>query len=154
MHAFTNCFCFNFVEQRLISSSSIRLLIVIACLILLCICAIFVPFCCCVAYYKKRCSGFTLRRAPNASRIQTGASTNTAQPSTQLESPAPAAFDLPQPQEPQQPVETVFADDQPGTDSTFTEAPPPAYDARDNYVTYTEKPDLPPPYQSPNMDSV
>ena len=106
----------------------------IACGIVLCICAILVCFCCCAAYYEKRRSGFTSRRAPN-----------TTQPSTQLESPAPA-FDLPQPQEPKQPVETVFTNDQPGTDTSFTEAPPPAYDVLNNYVTYTENSDLPPPY--------
>ena len=143
-------FSFVFVVQP----PPVGIYIAIACGIMLCFGAVLVSICCCAAYYEKRSrhSGFTLRRAPNSSRIQTGAPTNTSQPSTQHESPPPA-FDLPQlPNAQQSPVETVVTENQPSTDSTFTEAPPPAYDVQDNYATYTAKSDLPPPYQSPNTE--
>ena len=105
-------------------------------------------FCCCYCCCEERCSRRNRPRGTDTQSRGTSGATYPRQP--------PTEFGLPQPEPPEstitnsQPSNPITTQPMP-SDGTLTEAPPPAYDLQDDYITYNEnkKPaDSPPPYQS------
>ena len=99
----------------------------------------------------------TTRHSSRPNIIRTAVVTSTTTTSSQpvstepAQAPPPAQFDLPRPEA----QGSVFTYNQP-SNPTISDAPPPAYGTHNKYSSYNEKDeksDLPPPYETPYVDT-